>query len=290
MSIASRILPAAFLFATSGGATFGSAACAAEAARPWSLAVIGGLTAVQSQSDQPFAGISLRRALGNAYVRGGLTWVGSGNARGLAIPADTWLGTIGAGTSMGAVSLDGYVNFGQRKFNDASFRRPDGTRVLLDRSGSTFGIGGTATWDIAVGKDWFVSPFAALDYNSVDFAVATRVGNVVTGSLQDKSDGVTGTGGVGISYILPGEGGSLGLSAAFSHASNLAAVGQIGRTGANLPRFVDSGTAPDSWGEIAATTSFDISPSVAIDLSLVQTIGFAFGDTTAGSATLRFAF
>jgi len=263
-----------------------------EAETPWSISVTGGITAVQSQADQPFGSIALKRDIGTGYVRAAITYVGSGDARGLAVPADSWIGTLGGGASIGDVSLDGYVNFGRRSFDPARIRTQAGTAVNLDRSGSLFGIGGTITYDITAGDRLFVSPFVGVDYNSIDFAVAVigPGGNVVS-TLDDKADGVTGTGGVAITHLFAGDGGSISLSGALSTTSNIAAVGQLGqRTGTVQPRFVQTGNVADSWGEVAGTLSFNVSRSVAIDLSLIQTIGFAFGDTTAGSATLRFAF
>jgi hypothetical protein len=262
------------------------------AERPWSISLTGGITAVQAQADQPFGSLSVKRDIGDAYVRGAITYVGSGDARGLVIPADTWIGTLGAGGSFGDLSLDGYVNFGRRSFEPARLRTQGGTAVNLDRTGGLFGIGATLTYDIAAGDRLFVSPFVGVDYNSIDFSVAVigPGGNVIN-ALDDKADGVTGTGGVAITHLFAGDGGSISLSGAFSTASNIAAVGQLGqRTGSALPRFVQNGNAADSWGEVAGTISFNVSEGVAIDLSVIQTIGFAFGDTTAGSATLRFAF
>ena len=90
-----------------------------------------------------------------------------------------------------------------------------------------------------------------------------------------------------------GDGGSIDLNAAFNTASNIAAVAQVGtgqRTAAGTPRFVDAPRTSGSWGELGATLSFNASKAVAIDLSVIQTVSFPFGDTTAGMAGLRFRF
>ena len=292
-SMVTRVL-AMLLVAASAPVMAQGAAGKADESRPWTLSATGGITAIQAQADQPFFGIGLKRDLGSSWVKLEGTWVGSGDARGLTIPADTWIGTLSAGTYVGNLGLDAYVSAGRRSFDAASFRTQGGAPITVDRSGSIFGVGGAISYDIALTDTLFLTPFAGVDYNSIDFAAAlTGPGGSVVGSQRQSSDGVTGSAGASLAHLFANDGGSIGISAAFSTASNIAAVGQVGfvnRPGANTPRFADIPTQGGSWGELGASLSVNASKAVAIDLSVIQTISFPFGDTTAGIVGLRFRF
>jgi hypothetical protein len=269
--------------------------------RPWTLSATGGITAIQAQADQPFVGLGIKRDFGSSWLKLEGTWVGSGDARGATIPADTWIGTLSAGTYAGNLGLDAYVSAGRRSFDAASFRTQAGQPITVDRSGSIFGVGGSISYDIAVGDKLFFTPFVGADYNNIDFAIAlTGPGGNVIGSQNQSSDGVTGSAGVSLAHLFANEGGSISVSGAISTASNIAAVGQIGfasggtttggRPGSNTPRFADIPNQGGSWGELGASLSVNASKAIAIDLSVIQTISFPFGDTTAGIVGLRFRF
>lgn len=273
----------------------GAAAKAEEASAPgWTLSASGGITAVQAQADQPFGSLGIRRDFGGGWVKLEGTYVGSGDARGATIPADTWIGTLSAGTYVGNLGLDAYGSAGSRSFDAASFRTQAGQPIAVDRSGSIFAIGGGISYDIALGEQLFLSPFVGVDYNKIDFAIAlTGPAGRPISSQRQSSDGVTGTAGVNLTHLFANDAGSIGLSGAISTASNIAAVGQIGfagRTGANTPRFADNPNQSGTWGELGASLSFNASKAVAIDLSVIQTVSFPFGDTTAGIVGLRFRF
>lgn len=265
-----------------------------DESRPWTLSLNGGITAIQAQADQPFIGLGLRRDFGNSWVKLEGTYVGSGDARGLTIPADTWIGTLSAGTYVGNLGLDAYVSAGRRSFDAASFRTQGGAPITVDRSGSIFGAGASISYDIGLTETLFLSPFVGVDYNNIDFAAAlTGPGGSVVGSDRQSSDGVTGSAGASLAHLFANNGGSIGISAAFSSASNIAAVGQVGfanRPGANIPRFADNLNEGGSWGELGASLSVNASKAMAIDLSVIQTISFPFGDTTAGIVGVRFRF
>jgi hypothetical protein len=266
----------------------------AEQDRPWTLSLLGGITAVQAQADQPFASLGLTRSFGNSWVKGEVTYVGSGDARALTIPADTWIGGLSAGTYVGKLGLEGHVSLGSRSFDASSFRTQAGTAISVGRSGSLFGVGGSISYDIAVADRLFITPYAGVDYSQIDFAVALTgpTGRPIS-SQQQSADGVTGSAGAALTHVFAADAGSIGLNAAFNTASNIAAVAQVGagqRTAAGTPRFVDAPKTSGSWGEVGATLSFNASKAVAIDLSVIQTISFPFGDTTAGMAGLRFRF
>jgi hypothetical protein len=260
----------------------------------WTLSASGGITAIQAQADQPFAAVGLKRDFGNSWLKLEGTYVGSGDARGATIPADTWIGTLSAGTYVGNLGLDAYVSAGSRSFDAATFRTQAGNPITVDRSGSLFAIGGGISYDIAISDQLFLSPFAGVDYNKIDFALAlfSAAGRPVS-SQRQSSDGVTGSAGANLTHLFANDGGSIGVSAAISTASNIAAVGQIGnasRSGAVTPRFADNPNQAGTWGELGASVSFNASKAVAIDLSVLQTVSFPFGDTTAGIVGVRFRF
>jgi hypothetical protein len=147
---------------------------------------------------------------------------------------------------------------------------------------------------VALSQRLFVTPFAGIDYTRIDFATAviSPAGRPLNARKQ-ASDGVTGSAGVALAQLFANDGGSIGVSAAFNAADNIAAVGQIGRASPisrAAPRFAGTPDEGGSWGEIGGSLSFNLGPRVAIDLNLLQTISFPFGDTTAGTAGLRFRF
>lgn len=291
-----QMLAAAMLVAGAGGAAAqeGGAAAPAEKDRPWTLSLLGGITAVQAQADQPFASLGLSRNFGNAWVKGEITYVGSGDARALTIPADTWIGGLSAGTYVGNLGLEAHALLGTRRFDASSFRNAAGAAITVGRSGSLFGLGGSISYDIAVADRLFITPYAGVDYNQIDFAVAlTGPAGRPISSQQQSADGVIGSAGAAITHMFANDGGSIGLNAAINTASNIAAVAQVGtgqRTAAGTPRFVDAPKTSGSWGELGASLSFNASKAVAIDLSVIQTVSFPFGDTTAAIAGLRFRF
>lgn len=267
---------------------------AADTERPWTVSLMGGITAVQAQADQPFASLGVTRSFGASWVKAEVTYVGSGDARALTIPADTWIGGLSAGTYVGNLGLEGHVSAGTRKFDASSFRTQAGAPITVGRSGSLFGIGGSVSYDIAVSDRFFVTPYAGVDYSKIDFAVAlTGPAGRPISSQSQSADGVTGSAGTALTWLFANDGGSIGFNAAFNTASNIAAVAQVGtgqRTAAGTPRFVDAPKTSGTWGEVGATLSFNASKAVAIDLSVIQTVSFPFGDTTAGIAGLRFRF
>ena len=288
--------------ALSGALAFTSAGASAatqDDAANWTLSASGGITAIQAQADQPFAAIGLKHDFGSNWLKLEGTYVGSGNARGATIPAKSWIGTLSAGTYAGNLGLDAYVSAGTRSFDAASFTTQAGAPITVDRSGSLFAVGGGISYDVALTDRLFLSPFVGVDYNKIDFALALfGPGGRPVSSQRQSSDGITGSAGVNLTHLFASDGGSIGVSAGVSTASNIAAVGQIGfgggaqggRPGANLPRFADIPTQGGSWGELGASLSFNASTAVAIDFNVIQTVSFPFGDTTAGIVGLRFKF
>ena len=291
MNFALRIAPVVLMLA--GAAHAGDSNDAG-----WTLSASGGITAIQAQADQPFGALGLTRDFGNSWLKLEGTYVGSGDARGATIPAASWIGTLSGGTYIGNLGLDAHVSLGTRSFDAAEIRRQAGQPIAVDRSGGLFAVGGSVSYDIALGDRLFLSPTLGVDYNRIDFAIALfgPTGSPI-GSQRQASDGVTGSAGASLTRLFANDAGSIGVSAAFSTASNIAAVGQIGFGGSTrggrgtlLPRFAGTPAQGGSWGEVGASLSFNATKAIAIDFNVVQTISFPFGDATAGIAGLRFKF
>lgn len=173
-----------------------TARSAADRDRPWIISLSGGLTAVQAQADQPFGALGLTRNFGDSWVKADVTYVGSGSARGLTIPADTWIGGFAAGTYLGSLGLEAHVSAGRRQFDAASVRTQAGTAIAVDRSGGIFGLGGSISYDVPLADGLFITPFVGVDYNQIDFVVAlTGPGGRPVSSQQQSNDGVTGSAG-----------------------------------------------------------------------------------------------
>ncbi len=266
-----------------------------DKSKDWSIAISGSASTADQQPDQYSGSIGLTRNFGNSYVRATVTRSDSGDAGSVsdALAAKTTQVTLGGGTSFGALSIDVYAVAGQRSFDVASFRRRNGNLVTLDSSGSVYGGGGTLTYDVPIGEDWFASPFVAVDYNRVDTA---RVINPLSSTpivREDRQTGVTGSGGVSAGYLYgSGKGHSIGAYAAFVTTSNAAAINRV--SGAALgSRFLSqlSGTGgSDSWFEYGAQAGFALGGGVYIDASAVRTAGLDTGESTSGTLGLRFAF
>lgn len=263
--------------------------------KDWSIGVSGSASTVDQQPDQYSGSIGLTRNFGDSYVRATVTRLDSGDADRLSdvLAAKTTQVTLGGGTSFGALSIDVYALAGDRSFDVASFRRRNGNLVTLDSSGSVYGGGGTLTYDVPIGEDWFASPFVAIDYSRV---VTARVVNPLGPTpivREDRQTGVTGSGGVSAGYLYgAGKGHSVGAFAAFVTTSNAAAVNRV--SGAVLgSRFLSqmSGTdGSDSWFEFGPQAGFALGGNVRIDASIVRTAGLDTGESTSATLGLRFAF
>lgn len=266
----------------------------AEETPDWSLSLSGGISSVESQSDQQIGAIGLTRNFGDTYVRASITRIDGGDS-GVAgaLPANTTQFTVAGGTSFGNLGIDAYVLAGPRKFDTASFNRRNGTTITLDTSGSIYGAGATVTYDIPLGRYWFASPFAGIDYNRIDTARVLNPQSATPIVRNQRQQGATGSAGATVSYLFGKDAASsMGVYAAGLTTSNAAAVNRAGSTvrGSQLLSAIDGTGGSDSWGEYGGQVSFAVGGGFRIDASLIRTAGLSGGESTSGSIGLRFGF
>ena len=123
----------------------------------WTLSISGGATIFSGASDQPFGEISLSRDFGEGYLELAVSQLDSRGDAALAgfVPARTRQVALSGGKSFDAISLDAYISFGKRAFDDLEFARRDGRSVMIQSDGSSFGIGGSGTYDMPIGESKF---------------------------------------------------------------------------------------------------------------------------------------
>ena len=266
-----------------------------KAATNWSVSLSGGTATLENRGDQPFVSIGVTRNLKNGYVRLSATHVDSRDGQGLlgSVPAKTNQFTLAGGTSLGSVSLDGYVSFGKRKFGAEAFQRATGQALNITSNGKTSAIGSSLTYDVPLGHHGFFSPFAALDFSQVDTAraIAVPVRGLIT--QKEKQDGVTFTLGGTAQFLFGAEDAhSIGAYGAFVTSSNTTAYnrGTSPIAAARLLGALDVPGAKDSWAEYGATASFRVAKPLRLDLSAIRTAGFGNAQSTSGSVGLRFSF
>ncbi len=269
-------------------------AVAAETGHQWSLAVDGGTSTGESQPDQPFVSASITRDIGESYVQLSVSQIATADGGSVrdAIPATTRQVKIGAGTTFGAVSIDGYAIIGDRQFKSARIDR-SGRTVSLETSGSTAGGGVSFTYDIALGAALFLSPYLAVDYNRIETArVLTRPSGAVT-AVQQPETGVTASSGIAVQHLFgPHHSHAIAGLASFVTTSNDAAVDRSNAAGGaakSLGILAGAGNS-DSWGELGAIASFGLNHRLSVNIAGVRTIGFDGGDSLSISAGAKITF
>lgn len=266
-----------------------------EAERPWTVAVSGGATVFAGEGDQPFVEISVSRELGSSWIQLSAAQVESGGDAVSAgfVPATTRQVALAGGTAFGAVSLDAYAALGDRRFDSQEFARRDGRSVRVDSDGSSFGIGASATYDIAVGASAFVSPSLALDYAELDVArVATLPGGELF-TIKEQEDGVTATASLAYQHLFGADyAHNVGGYAGLVHSSNNAVYnpGNSPEALASLFAFRATPGVTDSWAEVGASGSFGLSPALRLNLVAIRTLGFAGPEATSFAAGISRSF
>ncbi|MEE9434565.1 MAG: hypothetical protein V3V15_10045 [Sphingorhabdus sp.] len=262
----------------------------------WRVGISGGTTLVGQGDDQAYVSASVTREIGDGYIQLSATKVDAGDVQGFinAVPASTEQLSLSAGIGLGAVSLDGDVTIGRRKF-DSELIGNDGNPVIVDSDGRIFGIGAAITYDLPVGDNGFLSPSLSIDYNSVDIG---RVATLVSGrqaTIEEREEGVGVS--LGVSYVhLFGEDGahSFGPFAALVASSNSTAFAP-GNTigGQRMARVVAFRNVPgegDVWGEFGASASFGLGGSLRLSLNASQSLGFDGPESTSLGAGVSFSF
>lgn len=261
--------------------------------RNWRLSVSGGVTAIAEDDDQTHVGVSLTRQFGSSYVQLGVSHVDAGLALGVLnpVPAKVLQGTLAAGTSFDAFSLDGYVTLGDRNF-EKELVGPGGQRATIEAGGTSFGAGLSLTYDIPVGENGFLSPYVGVDYHAVDIARQVTVAGGNQMAITERREGWSGSFGLAYAHMF-GEGGRHSISpyAAWVVSSdNTAFAPGPGGIGLAQTMAVRGGGVEDQWGDLGLSASFALSDTLRLRLSAAQTVGFEGPESTSFAAGLSIAF
>ncbi|MGB5723566.1 MAG: autotransporter outer membrane beta-barrel domain-containing protein [Parasphingorhabdus sp.] len=262
----------------------------------WRVGFSGGATLVGGVDDQTYASASITRNIGNGYVQLSTTGVDAGDAQGLifAVPASSQQLRLSGGTGWGDISLDGYVSAGRRKFDD-ELLGTDGSPIIVNSDGNTFGIGGSATYDLAIGESGFLSPSIEVDFNSVDIGRAVTLPSGSQATVEEKEKGVSGT--ISLTYThLFGKDAkhSFGPHAALVVSSNSTAFSPGSNSGsARMAQFVATRNQPgegDAWAEFGVSASFGLGKNLRLSLFASQSAGFIGPEATSVGAGLSLGF
>lgn len=262
---------------------------AAQAEDGWRLGISGGTTLYSGDEDPQFASIALAREFEQGYVEISVSMVRGGVTQGLlnAVPVDSESVTLSAGRSFGNLGVDGYISFGQRRFDTETF---PGGRVTINSDGSSFAIGGALTYDVAVSESVILSPFVSVDYDKVDIGRAVILPGGDIRTVQSQEDGVTGSVGTSLQKLF-GE-HAVGVNAAFVATSNSSAA-RSGTGSDAVSRIVAARNVPgqsDEWAELGASASFAIAEKWRLNLNANRTLGFTGPEATSLTAGLSFRF
>ncbi|WP_422343217.1 autotransporter outer membrane beta-barrel domain-containing protein [Parasphingorhabdus sp.] len=267
-----------------------------ESENQWRVGISGGATLVGDVDDQTYASASITRNIGDGYVQLSGTLVDAGDAQGLifAVPASSQQVRLSGGIGLDEVGLDAYISIGRRKFDDELIGN-DGNRVIVNSNGNIFGIGGSVTYDLAVGEDGFLSPSIAVDYNSVDIGRVVVLPSGRQATVEEKEEGVSGT--LSLTYThLFGNDANHGVSpyVALVASSNSTAFSPGSNAGGSrMAQLVAIRNQPgqgDVWAELGASASFAITDQLRLSLFATQSIGFVGPEATSLGAGISLGF
>ena len=262
----------------------------------WRVGISGGATLAAQNDDQAYVSASITRDIGDGYIELSATKVDAGNVQGLinAVPASTEQLSLSAGIGLGDVSLDGDVTIGRRKF-DRERIGSDGNPVIINSDGKIFGVGGSITYDIAIGESGFLSPSLSADYNSVDIGRAATLPSGRQVAVEEREEGVAGTFGLDYTYLF-GEDleHSFGPFAAIVASTNSTAFAPgntiVGQRMAQLTAIRNQPGQGDVWAEFGGSASFALAGPLRLNLSASQSVGFTGPEATSLGAGLSFSF
>lgn len=262
----------------------------------WLVSISGGATLVGDVDDQTYASASITRNIGNGYVQLSGTLVDAGDAQGLifAVPASSQQLRVSGGIGLGDVSLDGYVSAGRRIFDDELIGN-DGNPIIVNSDGNIFGIGGSATYDLAIGESGFLSPSIEIDFNSVDIGRAVTLSSGRQATVEEKEKGVSGTLSLTYTHLFGEDAGhSFGPYAALVISSNSTALSPGSNSGsARMAQFVATRNQPgegDTWAEFGASASFALGDRLRLSLFATQSAGFVGPEATSLGAGISLGF
>lgn len=266
----------------------------AEDDNNWRASVNAGATLYSDDEDPSFASLSLAREFEQGYIQLSVSAVRGGVTQGVlnAVPVNSETLSVSGGRSFGDLSIDGYIAFGQRRFDTEVFERL-GRRVTINSDGSSFAIGGGLSYDLMLSDSVIASPFLAVDYDRIDIgrAVTLPAGEVTT--VKSREDGVTGSAGVALQSLFGPDGQhSFGVNAAFVATSNSSAT-RSGTGSGTISRIVAARNVPgqsDEWAEVGASAVFALSQEISLNLNANRTLGFAGPEATSLTVGLSFRF
>ncbi|QHL90284.1 hypothetical protein GVO57_04815 [Sphingomonas changnyeongensis] len=257
--------------------------------RPWTAGVNGGVTRLGPDLSQSFGGVTLARSFGANTIRIGATLFSGGDQfRQLRTTTRTSLFNLSYSRQIGVVTLEAHGALGSRSFRDQAVRLRSGNTVTVGGDGDISSFGASIGASFALAERWSLSPYAFVDRSRIDVArpVLGPGGRPVAEPLVQRQSGTTGSLGLTLDRAI-GPRSSLGLLAAFTATSNSAAVTRFSGTG---QRLLEGVGGSDGWLEFGAVGTVGLSDGLAIDLSLVSTLGVAGGETLSGSAGIRAMF
>lgn len=268
-------------------------AWAADGERPWTLSVSGGSTILDGSGGQPFVSVAIGRSFGDSYVRLAGTYVDSaeGDTALSTIPAETKQLTLSAGTTTGALSIDGYASIGDRNFQPRVFTTRTGQTITLDTNGSSWGAGLSLSYDVPVSDNVVLAPFVSGDYSRIDIARAVTLPQAGTVGEKSAQDGFTGTAGLSASRLFGArQQHSIGLYGALLVSSNSTAYNGTNAQRASALGLGDQPGSSDEWAEYGIIAAFGLSDSLTLDVGAIRTAGFAGDESTSLTAGLSVRF
>lgn len=259
----------------------------------WAFSISGGTTTLGGADDQPFVSAGLTRLFDASYVRLTGTYVDSGGDDSVisTVPASTRQLTLGAGTLLGALAVDGYVSVGDRNFDARAFTTRTGRMITLESDGSSFGAGIALTYEIPLGESGVIAPFIAGDYSRISIARAVLLGTGDSIGEESSEDGFTGSAGVSAAWLFgPDQRHNIGLYGAVLASSNNSSYNGTNAQRATALGIGDRPGVSDEWIEYGASASFGLSDTVTLNLGVVRTAGFLGEEATSFTGGLSFGF
>lgn len=181
---------------------------------------------------------------------------------------------------------------GHRSFATQSLRERTGHRLTVDISNTIFGVGTTLSFDAAVARHFYASPFVSLDYNRVDTARTVNVRSPVPFARNNGDTGLAGSAGATVSYVFGAQENFRMMGyGAVSAGSRSQIYDDDSATVATRVVHALSKPAVDSIGvEIGVSTSYNLTSDLRVDTAVVRASLADGRATTSGTVALNLRF